>query len=75
MKSRGIGNRWMNSALCTAHTSWAGGGTSQGPWPPSQDSTATQRLPPLRKCFVNEISMQILFYYDYTTPAPRAGDI
>lgn len=34
-----------------------------------------ERLPPLRKCFVNEISMQMLFYYYYAIPAPRAGDL
>lgn len=28
--------------------------------------------PPLRKCFVNEISMQMLFYYYYATPSPLA---
>lgn len=78
MKPRGVGNSWMNGALFTSHTiaHWAGGGTSRRSRLPTRIPPGHPRAsPPLRKCFVNEISMQMLFYYYYATPAPRAGDI
>lgn len=64
----------MNSALFARHTIPSRPGRAEraaASQPGFRGPPA--RLPPLRKRFVHEISMQMLFYNHYTTPAPRPG--
>lgn len=72
-KRGGVGKRWMNGALFAwppGARPHAGLGAGPGRAPRGPPSAS----PPRRKCFVPEISMQMLFYYYYPPPlAPGLG--